>query len=234
MAWRRLGPSHATAADALAGSLAALEGAQPDDPATVAWWLVERDALVLGRGSTVAADTAACAAAGVEVVRRSSGGGPVLWGPDLLAVDVIVPRDHPLHSDDVVDSYRLLGEAMTRAIMRLGAPARAVDPAETRSLDSTMGALSCFAALSPWEVVIDDRKAVGLSQVRRRTGTLLQAGILLDVDGARLTSLLDLTPTARHHLARTLAERATGLHEHIAAGHQEIIDAVSDAITEAG
>ncbi len=231
--WRRLGPSHVTAAGALEQGVALLEGAAPDDPATLAWWLVDDDALVLGRGAKVTADQAASAAAGVAAVRRASGGGPVLWGPDLVALDVVIPTGHPRFSMDVVGSYRWLGEALARAISGLGAPARAISPAEARRGDTSMAAMACYAALSPWEVVIGDRKAVGLSQVRRRTGTLLQAGILLSIDGDKLAELLDLDPATRRKLANTLTARATGLDEHIAADHQEIIDAVTKAIAEA-
>ena len=38
---------------------------------------------------------------------------------------------------------------------------------------------ACFAGLSPWEVVADGRKLVGLAQVRRSTGVLLTAGVLV-------------------------------------------------------
>lgn len=226
--WRRLGPSQVTAAFALKRGMTLLDEAQPDDPATLAWWLVDVDVLVLGRGSNVAAD-----AGGVSVARRSSGGGPVLWGPDLLALDVVVPKAHPLYSDDVADSYRWLGQALARAITKVGVPAQAITPTEARRADNAAGALACFASLSPWEVVIDGRKVVGLSQVRRRTGTLLQAGVLINIDGDRLAGLLDLDPASRRALATTLTERATGVADHVDVDRQTIIEAVSTAITDA-
>ena len=227
--WRRLGPSQVTAAFALKRGMTLLDEAQPDDPATLAWWLVDVDVLVLGRGSNVATD-----AGRVSVARRSSGGGPVLWGPDLLALDVVVPKGHPLYSDDVADSYRWLGKALARAITKVGVPAQAITPAEARRADNATGALACFASVSPWEVVIDGRKVVGLSQVRRRAGTLLQAGILLSIDGNRLAGLLDLDPVSRRALASVLTERATGVADHVNVDRQMLIDAVSSAITDAG
>ncbi len=209
-----------------------LEAAAPDDPATLAWWLVDDDALVLGRGSKVSADTVACDAAGVSVVRRASGGGPVLWGSDLLALDVIIPKGHGHHSDDVAGSYRWLGEALARTISGIGLPARALAPDEARDAADPIGALACFASLSPWEVVVDTRKVVGLSQVRRRTGTLLQVGILLDIDGARLASLLQLDAADRRALTVTLAQRATGLCDQVDIDRAALVAELTAAITD--
>jgi lipoate-protein ligase A len=45
------------------------------------------------------------------------------------------------------------------------------------SLDTLKWA--CFGGLSPWEVVVGQRKIVGLAQVRRRTGVLLASGTLI-------------------------------------------------------
>ena len=53
------------------------------------------------------------------------------------------------------------------------------------------------------------RKVVGLSQARRRNGTLLQAGVLLDLDAARLARLLG----GGDGLAADLAAAAAGLRE---------------------
>lgn len=231
MTWRRLGPTHATADGALQRGMSLLEQARPGDPATLAWWLVDGDALVLGRGSRVSADLDACATVGVAVLRRASGGGPVLWGADLLALDVIVPKGHPWHSDDVAASYRQVGVVLAAAVTRLGVPARAVPPEEARIGRDDMGALACYAGLSPWEVVIGHRKVVGLSQVRRRTGMLVQAGIVLDLHPERLGSLLALDRGTASTLTAALTERATGLHEHIAVTADDVMAAVEAALT---
>jgi lipoate---protein ligase len=231
--WDRLETSHVTAEFALQRGMSMLDAAVPGDPATLAWWFVDDDALVLGRGSKVSADAVACDAAGVSVVRRASGGGPVLWGSDLLALDVIIPTGHPRYSDDVAESYRWLGEALARTITGFGVPARALPPGEARDAAGPMGALACFASLSPWEVIVDERKVVGLSQVRRRTGTLLQAGILLDIDGARLAGLLQLDVATRSALTDTLARGATGLRDQVDIDRVAFIAALTAAITDA-
>lgn len=226
--WRRLGPSHVTAETALSRGLELLDRGEPGDPLTLAWWSVGRDALVLGRGSRVEADEAACRAAGVRVLRRASGGGPVLWGPDLIALDVVVPKGHPLHSDDVVDSYRWLGEAFASALAGLAIPARVLTPEEARSTnDRRLADIACYAGRSPWEVLVDDHKVVGLSQVRRRQGTLLQAGFARRVDAPRLARLLGLCDADTAALVGAFA-RWPSLSVDAAA----LVDAVETAFAE--
>jgi lipoate-protein ligase A len=222
------------AAEALREGLARVELIDPRDPVTAIWWRVAADAVVLGRGSRVSADDAACRAAGVAVVRRGSGGGPVLWGPDLLALDVLVPAGHPLHTADVAASYRWLGEAFAAALGELGVPATAVPPDTARRLNDRAAAeRACFAGCSPWEVLAGERKGVGLSQVRRRSGALLQAGILLRHRPDRLPRLLALDPVARAATVASLAARAIALDTLTGTTTAEVIATVEGALADA-
>jgi lipoate-protein ligase A len=201
----------ASAVEALERGRGLLADARPGDPVTLAWWSVAREALVLGRGERVSEDAAACAREGVAVVQRHSGGGPVLWGPDLVALDVVVPRGHRLFSADVVESYRWLGEALTAALDDLGLDVTLVTPAEARAGATGLADLACFASPSPWEAYHGGRKLVGLSQVRRAPGILLQAGIARRLDLPRLAELLDIDPDGRAALAAAADPDATDL-----------------------
>lgn len=203
-----------TAPVALADSLRLLDGLHPTAPLHWIWWDVTEPALVLSRGSRVQPDREQCRALGVHITRRGSGGGPVRWSADLLALDVFVPRDHPLWSPDVVESYRWLGEAIADGLRAAGIAAEALPPARARATnDPGVADRACFGGRSPWEVVVDGRKLVGLSQVRRTPGLLLQAGILRRAEGARLTELLDLPFDERMALAQTLTTSTVGLDE---------------------
>jgi lipoate-protein ligase A len=215
--------------------MALLERANDADAGpTVTWWEVARDTLVLGRGSRVPVDDAACQAAGVDVVRRASGGGPVVWGPDLAAFDIVVPRGHPLHGADIAESYRWIGEAVARALRRLGIAARSLPPGEAHAANEpSVAELACFAGLGPWEVVVDGRKLVGLSQVRRRSGALLQVGILVHHDAARLTGLLDLDPPTRAMLTDALRSRTVSTADHGVSDLAALRAAVTTALDEA-
>jgi len=178
----------------------------------LSWSTVSAPALVLGRAATEPyVDREAARAAGVEVLRRRSGGGPVLWDAGLLSLDVVLPRGHRLAGDDVVAAYRWLGEAVAGALRALGVPDVAVlSPAEARADPGRAGpaAVACFGGRSPYEVTAGGRKAVGLSQARRRQGALFQAGILLGLDVAGLARLLAPPGPARDAFAADLAARA--------------------------
>ncbi len=160
----------------------------------VSWSQVATPGLVLGRsGAEPAVDRDAAARAGVQVVRRTSGGGPVLWDRDLLALDIVLPRGHPLAGDDVVMAYRWLGEAIAAALRRCGVgDVEVVGVERARRARSNPGpaADACFGGLSPFEVTAGGRKVLGLSQARRGPGTLLQAGIPLRFDAPGLARLL--------------------------------------------
>ena len=95
------------------GPAAALHERLVSDPALPQiWWHdVTAPALVLGSAQDASVvDLPACRDAGVDVIRRRSGGGAVLLLPDeVVWFDVIVPSAHPLFVSDVRASMVWLG-----------------------------------------------------------------------------------------------------------------------------
>jgi lipoate-protein ligase A len=80
--------------------------------------------------------------------------------------------------------------------------------------------------------MIGRRKVVGLCQARRRTGALLQAGILLRLDAAGLAGLLDLDGD-RGAFADALRARAVGLDETLARlDVHDVVAALDAAVVE--
>ena len=170
---------------------------------------LSRTALILGSGQKeTIADLAAAEAAGVDVVRRRSGGGAVLLAPGRsLWIDVLLPRDDRRWSDDVVASSVWLGDTWAAALGELGVAATV----HHGGLQKTRwGRLVCFGALGPSEVVFDGRKVVGIAQRRTRDGARFQCLVHDDWDPAALLDLLVLDPPDRAQALADLADAAAG------------------------
>lgn len=183
------------------------------------------------------------AEAKLPIYHRRAGGTAVLVGPHLLALDAILPAEHPLVLADLVESYRWFGETWVRALHLLGVETRVVPPAEAhaqRALAKQEGTRpretvlrrACYASNSSYEVVVGERKVVGLDMIRRRNGSLLQAGVLLNWESATLAQLLGHTPEEQELLRHELPKRAVGLDEltQRTVTPQEIIQAFESAL----
>lgn len=150
----------------------------------VRFWAYEAPGVVLGcsqSGLVSAVDAAH--RAGMPLAGRQAGGGAVLVGPWMLSVSVIVPVTHPFALGGALTGYRQIGEGFAAVLRDLGIDAHAVTPEQAKSAQERDAGSSlqwaCYGGLSPWEVVADGKKIVGLAQVRRRTGVLVAAGLLL-------------------------------------------------------
>lgn len=159
-------------------SAAELHAWEPPPRARVARWSdVTVPALVLGSAqSPTTIDADACARRGIDVVRRRSGGGAVLtWPEELVWLDVVIPAADPLWDDDVGRSMWWFGQVWADALVACGAEAAVVHRGPLVS--SAWSSVVCFAGLGPGEVLVDGRKAVGISQRRTRRWARLQAAV---------------------------------------------------------
>ncbi len=189
--------------------------------------VVEPAALVLGsaqRDDEV--DRDACAAAGVAIVRRGTGGGAVLCDSGVLLIDIAVPRGHDLGIDDVTEAYRPLGEALAAGLAALGVETRLVAVDDARASDAARRAAArraCWAGISPYELLLPDgRKLVGLAQRRRQGAVLHQVAIHVTsppiavadllVDGSDLMSWLEATACV-HDVADVSVDDVWGVVE---------------------
>ena len=201
-----------------------LIAASPGDPPTLYWSQAEPEGLVLGfsqQPATLNQET--LARQPLPIYQRRAGGTAVLVGPHLLGLDVMLPAGHPLILPDLVESYRWLGETWVATLRELDIETRVVTPAEAHAQRDRLKQpenhdreailrRACYGSLSPYEVVAGERKVVGLDMIRRRSGTLLQAGILLHWNPEKLAMLLGRTPHEQTILRQGLHERAAGLN----------------------
>lgn len=212
------------------GSAAAFHGRDLPDPVRRAVWWFEVAGPAVALGSTQrldVVDAEAAAAAGVEVVRRRSGGGAVWLAPrEVTWVDVLVPADDPRWQDDVGRAAHWLGAAWVEALAALGVAGAEV---HTGGLVRTgWSDLVCFAGLGPGEVTLDGRKVVGLAQRRTRAGARFQCAVLHRWDPGPLLAVLALSAEERARAAVELADVAHGVG---GVSPRTVVDALGEVLT---
>lgn len=128
---------------------------------------VDRPTLVLGSSQRPdEVDARVASALGVDVVGRRSGGGAVLVLPgECVWLDVVIPADDPLWSDDVGRAMTWVGELWRVALAGSGI-ASVVH--HGRLQPGRWGHSVCFASVGSGEVMAGSAKVVGISQRRTR------------------------------------------------------------------
>ncbi len=177
-------------------------GRQPPTLRLYAW---QPPAISLGQSQRIASvNEARCAADGLGIVRRPTGGLAILHA-DELTYSIALPIQHPLAEGDVMTSYCRIARAILRALSLLGVPDPRADRVSPQ--DKAKGPV-CFEAPSDYEVVGAGKKLVGSAQWRRLDGVLQHGSLPLRGDIARICDYLFDAPAperVRAHAA-TLEE----------------------------
>lgn len=156
-------------------------------------------------------DLAACFEAGIDVVRRPTGGRAVLHHHE-LTYSIIVPEAHPfIDRGGVMDAYRAISRGIVTAFNLLGITA-ALTPEKKGQSGLAPG--SCFDTPSAYEIQVDGKKVVGSAQLRR-DGIVLQHGaILFKLPADLYRKVLKKDYRRRENeTAVELGEQAAGLHD---------------------
>ncbi|MFH0884093.1 MAG: biotin/lipoate A/B protein ligase family protein [Candidatus Micrarchaeota archaeon] len=135
-------------------------------------------------------DAARCAAEGVDIVRRRTGGGAV-YHDNLGEITYSVIGKEELFPKDIIASYRLICGWITDSLGILGIPAE-------------------FKPIN--DIVVNGKKISGNAQTRRN-GVLLQHGtILYSVDVDRMFSVLRVSDEKiKDKMIATVKERVTSI-----------------------
>src|SRR5699024_6917291 len=116
---------------------------------------------------------------------RLTGGRAVLHDKE-LTYSVIVSEDHPSMPRSVKEAYLVLSKGLLEGFHSLGINAEFAIP--KGKLETTQSAV-CFEEPSWYELIVDNKKAAGSAQTRKK-GVILQHGsIPLTVDNDILYDL---------------------------------------------
>jgi lipoate-protein ligase A len=181
--------------------------------------------LSLGRNQPAAeADRSACQAAGVDLVRRPTGGRAILH-TDELTYSLALCQDDPRATGDVTASYRRLSEGLLAGLRRLGVAA--VQAVGQQPPAAELHAV-CFETPSNYEIVASGRKLVGSAQWRSRGGVLQHGSLPLHGDLTRVVDYLAFGDEEREVRRRSLRGRALTLEE--ATGRVLLFAQVAEAL----
>jgi lipoate-protein ligase A len=130
-------------------------------PSLLRIWELDHPAVILGASCRLLENVhvEACRVDGVEIARRSSGGGTVVIGPGALNFSVILPVDADPELAGVESAQRFVLGRTLDAIRRAGVPAE---------------------MLGSGDLTLENRKFSGSAQRRLRRHVLVHASLLYD------------------------------------------------------
>ncbi|MCK7476598.1 MAG: lipoate--protein ligase family protein [Candidatus Moduliflexus flocculans] len=146
-------------------------------------------------------DTAFCAAHGIDIVRRMTGGKLVLHHREVTYS--VASSDAAVFTETLRESYRLISRALLGGLAILGVAARL---AETSPPAYIKGTMPCFAFPARDEIEIGGRKIVGSAQKRTGDVFLQHGSIPLEKDEALLAAVSAPGETAESQGMTSLSE----------------------------
>jgi lipoate-protein ligase A len=172
-------------------------------------------------------DVDACRADGIELVKRTTGGGTVVHGWE-LTYTLILPRTAA--EMGISEAYGGIGQSLVNAFQKLGVPTQcyAVGSDACRAVrDRTYEAETNICLTNPAEhdVMSDDKKLAGVSVRRNRNGMMFQGYISLDMPPPFILTRVSKDPEVQ----QSVRERSAALNRD---GHSITRDALIQAVSE--
>jgi lipoate-protein ligase A len=181
-------------------------------------------------------DLIKASAAGIDVVRRPTGGRAILHAHELTYSVVML-----VNGKTVLNVYEDISRALISGLQGLGAPL-AIEKSQPHfpSLYRTSSAMACFSSTGRYEIKCNGKKLVGSAQ-RRYTvvdgeeAVLQHGSILLGPEHKQIVNFLNIpTEEQRFALQRELDENTTDLSAvlHRTASFNETADALLNGFRE--
>lgn len=154
-------------------------------------------------------DMQACRRSGIRVVRRPTGGRAVFHNNE-FTYSVIALQEDPLLGGPVLETYRIIAQALVRGLEQLGI---ASELQRSQSAGASVkDSLLCFAAAGRYEITASGKKILGSAQ-RRIQGVILQQGSLLLAQDQNLAPFCRQPDEANAVTAEELLGKKIGFEE---------------------
>lgn len=155
------------------------------------------------------ADLDAIVAAGVDIIRRPTGGRAV-WHEHEITYSLVASGSHPLARGSISESLAMTGGALLRALAEAGVSADLIQ-AESAGLNNRIAGNPCFTSHGRYEITSGGRKLVGSAQARKGGAFLEHGSILMRNDQIRLLPFLRIQPENRKSIESTLIDGTCSL-----------------------
>jgi lipoate-protein ligase A len=158
--------------------------------------------LSLGYGQRLAEiDRDGCAARGVDVTRRLTGGRAVLHAADELTYSVILPAALLPVGRNISAAYDWISGGLRAALAQLGIEVERTERHGAEGHDP-----ACFASALGGDLAVDGRKLLGSAQCHKYGGILQHGSLPVTVDDDLLAGCLHRPPTAAPRAWTCLAD----------------------------
>lgn len=201
--------------------------AEGKSPPTLRFYGWQPPCLSIGYSQSMGeVDVERCREAGIDFVRRPTGGRAILHAEE-LTYSIVAPQAEPRVAGGVIESYRRLSTGLIAGLRALGVEAyQALTPSSLQGGKCEGQSAACFDAPSSYEITVGGKKLVGSAQVRKKSVVLQHGSLPLGGDIARIFDFLR-TPSEerRGELKQALRARATSLE--LALGYSVPFDEVA-------
>ena len=150
-------------------------------------------------------DLQALGSAGIDFVRRPTGGKAILHAHELTYSVVMSCADRGLR-----DVYRAINEGLLRGLRYLGIAAELTDAgSDFRKVYSEPSSVVCFSSSAKSEIHVNGKKLIGSAQRRYGSVVLQHGSLLLDNRHRHITEFLSRELSTEGERIRLLLEDST-------------------------
>lgn len=154
-------------------------------------------------------DLIKCQNAGVDVVRRMTGGRSVFHQHE-FTYSLAAPEHCKKIAGSVLNAYLAISGGLVEGLRGLGVSAKLAEGKKQSEISSA----ACFDAPSWYEMVVEGRKLIGSAQTRRESCILQHGSLPLSLDLDLFFSLLNFANEGiRERVKRNYAQKAADLEQ---------------------
>ena len=176
-------------------------------PPTLRFYQWQPAAVSLGKGQALAVvDQARCAADGVDIVRRPTGGWAILH-IDELTYSVAAHAEEPIVAGPLLEAYKHLSAGLIAGLQHMGLDAVMAPPLPS---SEKAGLMACFEVPYNNEITVGGMKLMGSAQARSQRRLMQHGSLPLHGDVGRAADYLIFPDeAAREALRERLRAHAT-------------------------